>query len=393
MSSTTFLLLSGFVTFTLAYVPHKGPKVSGSQLQEQFGQYVSLKDSSNSQLQQPFMFQPQPVQYIQQPHQYQYQPIPSFVPQQQYQTNLQPVGQSEDFRLQQHMVQPQQFMQGPEQLQALQYQSVKQGPTQALPLQYQHVRQTLIPTLQYVPVEEQSVAQQPKVTSVEQKYVSVEEVQPVIKNAVNPIPTVTNDPKTSDEEDKSHKYRSVSNRIDVRTPNSRARQINYAYPSNQGVRAYEDRLVNSVVKNAPTGSLLIGARANGASLPALRDRLISNYTQIRPDSEIKDTFSCEGREYGYYADVDNECQIFHVCLPIDRLPYPPLKENEAAPPSVTYTFSFICPFYTIFSQDVLVCAWEREAIPCSSSAQLYSHVNGRFFEAQKTSDYGERYQG
>lgn len=25
-----------------------------------------------------------------------------------------------------------------------------------------------------------------------------------------------------------------------------------------------------------------------------------------------DTFSCEGKAYGYYADVDNECQLFHI---------------------------------------------------------------------------------
>ena len=29
-----------------------------------------------------------------------------------------------------------------------------------------------------------------------------------------------------------------------------------------------------------------------------------------------DSFSCEGQAYGYYADVDNACEIFHICLPI-----------------------------------------------------------------------------
>ena len=28
------------------------------------------------------------------------------------------------------------------------------------------------------------------------------------------------------------------------------------------------------------------------------------------------SFSCEGRSYGYYADADNDCKIFHVCNPI-----------------------------------------------------------------------------
>ncbi|QQP52928.1 Uncharacterized protein FKW44_005226, partial [Caligus rogercresseyi] len=29
------------------------------------------------------------------------------------------------------------------------------------------------------------------------------------------------------------------------------------------------------------------------------------------------SFTCDGNPYGYYADVDNNCQIFHICLPIE----------------------------------------------------------------------------
>ena len=29
-----------------------------------------------------------------------------------------------------------------------------------------------------------------------------------------------------------------------------------------------------------------------------------------------EVFSCEQRQYGYYADVDNDCRVFHICLPI-----------------------------------------------------------------------------
>lgn len=32
--------------------------------------------------------------------------------------------------------------------------------------------------------------------------------------------------------------------------------------------------------------------------------------------QIVNTFSCAGRPYGYYADVDNDCEIFHVCMPV-----------------------------------------------------------------------------
>lgn len=66
--------------------------------------------------------------------------------------------------------------------------------------------------------------------------------------------------------------------------------------------------------------------------------LPSNATSIRAD--ITDGFSCKNKTYGYYADVDNDCQIFHVCLPVT---YADGKEN-------TFRWSFICPEETIFSQ-------------------------------------------
>lgn len=66
--------------------------------------------------------------------------------------------------------------------------------------------------------------------------------------------------------------------------------------------------------------------------------LPSNATSIRAD--ITDGFSCENKIYGYYADVENDCQIFHVCLPVT---YADGKEN-------TFRWSFICPEETIFSQ-------------------------------------------
>ena len=53
-----------------------------------------------------------------------------------------------------------------------------------------------------------------------------------------------------------------------------------------------------------------------------------------------DEFSCEGRSYGYYADVANECQLFHVCYPVA---YPDGQEEMLK-------WSFICPNQTIFDQ-------------------------------------------
>ncbi|XP_053621563.1 uncharacterized protein LOC128681577 [Plodia interpunctella] len=93
--------------------------------------------------------------------------------------------------------------------------------------------------------------------------------------------------------------------------------------------------------------------------------LPANATSIREN--ITDTFSCENRTYGYYADVDNDCQLFHVCLPSQT----PSGRN------VTYKWSFICPSETVFNQVVLVCTRPIDSIPCEES-EMYYDVNDEF---------------
>ncbi|CAG4955837.1 unnamed protein product, partial [Parnassius apollo] len=93
--------------------------------------------------------------------------------------------------------------------------------------------------------------------------------------------------------------------------------------------------------------------------------LPANSTTIREN--ITDTFSCENRIYGYYADVDNECQVFHVCLP----------SPTVSGRNITYRWSFICPAETVFNQEVLTCTRPRDAIPCEESPMFYD-VNMEF---------------
>ncbi|XP_013177441.1 PREDICTED: uncharacterized protein PF11_0207 [Papilio xuthus] len=93
--------------------------------------------------------------------------------------------------------------------------------------------------------------------------------------------------------------------------------------------------------------------------------LPSNATSIREN--ITDTFSCENRTYGYYADVDNECQVFHVCLP----------SQAVTGRNVTFRWSFICPAETVFNQEVLTCTRPRDAISCEESPMYYD-VNMEF---------------
>ncbi|GFG30696.1 hypothetical protein Cfor_07473 [Coptotermes formosanus] len=92
--------------------------------------------------------------------------------------------------------------------------------------------------------------------------------------------------------------------------------------------------------------------------------LPSNATSIR--SDITDTFSCESRIYGYYADVDNDCQLFHVCLPVQ---FANGKEQ-------TFKWSFICPEETVFNQESFTCTRPEDAIACEEAPQYYSLNEG-----------------
>ena len=66
--------------------------------------------------------------------------------------------------------------------------------------------------------------------------------------------------------------------------------------------------------------------------------LVADSNSIREN--IVDEFTCDGRSYGYYADVANDCQLFHVCYPVA---YPDGQEEMLK-------WSFICPNQTIFDQ-------------------------------------------
>jgi len=86
---------------------------------------------------------------------------------------------------------------------------------------------------------------------------------------------------------------------------------------------------------------------------------------------IVDEFTCEGRPYGYYGDVANDCQIFHICYPVTYAD----GEQE------TFKWSFICPNQTIFDQSTLVCAFPLDALPCEDAPSFYNgpdSINDQF---------------
>ena len=90
-------------------------------------------------------------------------------------------------------------------------------------------------------------------------------------------------------------------------------------------------------------------------------------------SPYDDSFSCEGQTYGYYGDVSNNCQVFHICLPVE--------DNEGNINSYT-KYSFVCGNGTVFDQQALVCNFPDDAFPCEESPGLYGVV-----EFGKIEDY------
>lgn len=94
---------------------------------------------------------------------------------------------------------------------------------------------------------------------------------------------------------------------------------------------------------------------------AIRMRLPSDSESIR--SNIVDSdFTCDDRQPGYYADIDNDCQIFHRCVEDPKTIY-----------------SFICPEQTIFNQKALVCVWNNSMdFDCEDSDDYYDESNQAF---------------
>lgn len=76
------------------------------------------------------------------------------------------------------------------------------------------------------------------------------------------------------------------------------------------------------------------------------------------------SFSCAGLRYGYYADTDNECKIFHICHPVV------LADGSEQ----MYHWSFFCGNQTVFNQLTLTCSFPEEAVPCQNARDFF-YVN------------------
>ncbi|GIY12240.1 chitin-binding type-2 domain-containing protein [Caerostris darwini] len=75
--------------------------------------------------------------------------------------------------------------------------------------------------------------------------------------------------------------------------------------------------------------------------------------------DVRTTFVCS--DNGYYADMDNNCQIFHVCHEV-------VHNNGAAE---MFHWSFLCGNQTVFNQLSFTCASPEHSVPCPSSSDFY----------------------
>ncbi|XP_076366235.1 U-scoloptoxin(01)-Cw1a-like [Tachypleus tridentatus] len=78
---------------------------------------------------------------------------------------------------------------------------------------------------------------------------------------------------------------------------------------------------------------------------------------------IETTFVCDESHSGYYADISNNCQIFHICDP---------KEIDGARKMLQY--SFYCGNQTFFDQLTLTCTYLETAVHCGN-AITFQNVN------------------
>merc|ERR1712072_773365 len=120
-----------------------------------------------------------------------------------------------------------------------------------------------------------------------------------------------------------------------------------------------------VVSGQQCAKRMMGVRATAVTVAQSGNGLAAGSEDILSGPYDPDAFSCEGQDYGYYADVASGCEIFHICLPI--------QDNDGLVTS-TAKYSFFCGNGTVFDQQALVCNHADDAFPCEESPSLFGSV-------------------
>jgi len=81
-------------------------------------------------------------------------------------------------------------------------------------------------------------------------------------------------------------------------------------------------------------------------------------------------FSCYGRQFGQYADVEKDCRVFHMCYPF----------NDSRSGRVLFQrITFLCDFDSLFDQQNLVCVPNSTLThECIDSVKYYQQSNRDF---------------
>ncbi|KAH6929572.1 hypothetical protein HPB50_002780 [Hyalomma asiaticum] len=161
----------------------------------------------------------------------------------------------------------------------------------------------------------------------------------------------------------SEKYNNVSNYASIKASSKPSRVVNY---SRRGVRRLPYMPQDSVYRS-PFGNKLLSSEVVMAGLGVRHIMAKHAVTASNGQSVLEappSNFSCEGRQYGYYADVELDCEYFHVCTVRAGHDGRRLFEKH----------SFRCDDGTFFDQEQFECRIPEEALPCSQ-AQAYYDAN------------------
>merc|ERR1711970_1005821 len=106
-------------------------------------------------------------------------------------------------------------------------------------------------------------------------------------------------------------------------------------------------------KASGSSSLSGGSGSLAEAVPGVPGEDYPTFAQVPETS-----FQCDGQiEGGYYADLDTDCQAFHICA----------ADAEGG----LTKYSFLCPNGTLFNQQYFICDWWFN-VDCSLAESFYS---------------------
>ncbi|CAM1324278.1 Uncharacterised protein g8627 [Pycnogonum litorale] len=92
---------------------------------------------------------------------------------------------------------------------------------------------------------------------------------------------------------------------------------------------------------------------------------------------VETSFVCDGKPYGYYADVEFDCRIYHVCYQIEDFADQRFA-NVIEPTGRQFLWSFFCPPSTHFDQRTLTCTSVDIDVRCQDARRIAVEANSGF---------------